>query len=187
MSKVNITHSIGRYTGWQNANNNELQGFSERDRLRFWAKVERGLDAACWLWTASKFAGRGYGQFAFVTPGGASRRKLSLYAHRVAWTLTHGPIPVGVSVCHTCDNPSCVNPAHLFLGTHTDNMRDASAKGRLSIPRIRNRRAQQDAIRRYLEGGVTLEQVGAEFSVHAITVHRWVKEARRQHPRAVAS
>jgi transposase-like protein len=66
-------------------------------------------------------------------------------------------------------------------------MRDASAKGRLSIPRIRNRRAQQDAIRRYLEGGVTLEQVGAEFSVHAITVHRWVKEARRQHPRAVAS
>lgn len=96
---------------------------------RFWAKVDRSGRApahapglgACWLWTACKSAA-GYGFF------GMGDRNMS--SHRVAWMLTSGPIPPGMWVLHRCDNPSCVRPDHLFLGTPTDNVRDMFAKGR---------------------------------------------------------
>jgi hypothetical protein len=65
--------------------------------------------------------------------GDLSQRRI-ITTHRAAWILTNGPIPVGLCVCHRCDNPTCVNPAHLFLGTHQDNMRDAIAKGRFKFP-----------------------------------------------------
>jgi hypothetical protein len=66
---------------------------------------------------------RGYG----VT--GLSNRRV--YVHRLAFELTHGPIPAGSEVCHSCDNPPCLNVEHLFLGTHSENMLDAGRKGRL--------------------------------------------------------
>jgi hypothetical protein len=96
----------------------------------FWAKVDKngGVPAhlpdlrECWLWTASLFVG-GYGRF------GAQR------AHRVSWELHHGEVPEGLFVLHRCDNPRCVNPGHLFLGTQTDNMRDMWAKRRGRRPR----------------------------------------------------
>lgn len=90
---------------------------------RFWSRLERG--PACWEWTGTRRES-GYGE---LQTGSRERRK-RLAAHRVAWELTHGPIPDGMLVCHTCDNPPCCNPAHLFLGTHGDNMRDKCAKGR---------------------------------------------------------
>jgi hypothetical protein len=86
---------------------------------RFWPKVDKSGD--CWVWTASK-NDRGYGHF------GRGGRTVS--AHRVAWELARGPIPEGLWVLHKCDNPPCVNPAHLFLGTPGDNARDREAKGR---------------------------------------------------------
>lgn len=100
---------------------------------RFWEKVDRNgpmhpaLGSHCWLWTASLMMKRGgYGQL---------RDGLStLKAHRVAWELARGPVPTELFVCHRCDTPRCVNPAHLFVGTHLDNMRDCVAKGRNTNP-----------------------------------------------------
>lgn len=88
---------------------------------RFWAKVEK--TATCWLWTGAKYGG--YGR---LNPGKHSG--VPLRAHRVSWELHYGPIPQGMVVCHRCDNPSCVRPDHLFLGSHEDNMLDAVRKGR---------------------------------------------------------
>jgi hypothetical protein len=89
---------------------------------RFWEKVDRTTTPdGCWLWIGSTIGPTHYGQF---------RHGSDVMAHRVAWILAHGPIPEGLCVCHTCDVPLCVNPAHLWLGTNQDNVNDKVAKGR---------------------------------------------------------
>ena len=89
-----------------------------RDRIE--SKIEKDANG-CWLWTGGTYKGYGY----MSTPPGMSR-----LVHRTYWEILNGPIPHKMCVCHTCDTPSCVRPDHLFLGTHTDNMRDRAAKGR---------------------------------------------------------
>lgn len=87
----------------------------------FWDKVEKsGHPDECWEWKAGRH-GEGYGHFR-----GAK-------AHRVAWALTNAqPVPSGMKVLHRCDNPPCVNPKHLFIGTDLDNSNDKITKGRLA-------------------------------------------------------
>lgn len=94
--------------------------------IRFWEKVDRsGGAAACWIWMAADI-GNGYGTFA-ETP---YKRTL---AHRMAWRLSgRAEIPAGMDLCHSCDIRNCVNPAHLFVGTRADNLRDCHDKMRHS-------------------------------------------------------
>lgn len=101
-----------------------VQGFVARPLSeRFWRYVVK--TDGCWIWIGAT-ASFGYGR---IQREGGKQGKADR-AHRVSWLLHYGEIPLGMWVLHQCDEPSCVRPDHLFLGTHTDNMLDMAAKGR---------------------------------------------------------
>ena len=91
---------------------------------RFWSRIKIGKPDECWEWKLGKDKD-GYGRFSYASK--------NILAHRFAWILTNGPIPGILCVLHKCDNPSCCNPNHLFLGTHKDNVEDAQRKRRRAI------------------------------------------------------
>jgi hypothetical protein len=92
---------------------------------RFWEWVNKGGTNECWNWKGAPNVW-GYGQIR-DTNGRYGKKKL---AHRISWIIHNGPIPTNILVLHTCDNPLCVNPNHLWLGTHKDNALDMCKKGR---------------------------------------------------------
>jgi HNH endonuclease len=94
---------------------------SKKTEDRFWPKVAKS--DGCWEWQGSRDH-NGYGIL------GASRHQRARRAHRVSWELHHGPIPEGLDALHHCDNPPCVRPDHLYLGTDVDNARDRVQRGR---------------------------------------------------------
>ncbi len=99
---------------------------------RFWSKVDRKSDDECWLWTARRDKD-GYGQIRIGSEVDGSTQNTR--AHRLSWELANGPIPNKLQVMHLCDTPPCVNPRHLRLGTHKENMADKVQKGRAAVGR----------------------------------------------------
>lgn len=129
---------------------------------RFWLKVNKS-DDGCWEWNAVKNV-KGYGQFSDRNyyAGGKTRG-----AHRWSWEFTYGDIPDGLFVCHRCDNPGCVRPDHLFLGTNSDNQRDSVAKGRAQrrgeqARHVKLNEMQVRVIRR-LEGVLSIKKIAKIF------------------------
>ena len=153
--------------------------FDLTDDERFAAKFVVDPETNCWVWQRG-LGPDGYGSFydRTLTPKGNPRMVRS---HRWSYERYVGPIPPGHEVCHTCDNPSCVNPEHLFTGTHTDNMRDSSAKGRQGHPGDRNGRARLTAddvraIRAAYTGQFgQVSELSRQFGVTTATVSKAIR------------
>lgn len=134
---------------------------SSREADRFWAKVQKTDN--CWLWTGARNE-LGYGSF------GIAGRRTEL-AHRASWRLSAGEIPAGLLVCHHCDNPPCVRPDHLFLGTNQDNVADQIAKGRRPRAHGQNNSnakltdAEVAEIRTRYGPGVRIVDLAAEYGI----------------------
>lgn len=144
---------------------------------RFFKKFTKKHQHECWEWFKGKTTA-GYGMF-------HKDKFTASYAHRISYELHVGPIPKGMCVCHACDNPACVNPSHLFLGTHLDNMRDMNKKGRHAkdgakgeknaasklenndIPKIKN----------LLNNGCSLNSIARKFLVSKKTIFN-IKKGR---------
>ncbi len=130
----------------------------ERFTRRIWPEPNSG----CWLWGGGVNR-RGYGR--------AGKRGI---AHRMVFEHVNGPIPDGMHVCHICDNPSCVNPVHLFLGTHQDNMDDKCRKGRQARgthgPSARLSYAKAAEVRALLASGVGVRKVARLYGVQHTSI-----------------
>lgn len=160
----------------------------DRDKERFWSKVDRRADDECWLWNS----GLGTNGYIYFSVGG--RRGKRILGHRFSWRLHHGhDAPADLCVCHHCDTPACVNPAHLFLGTKADNSRDMARKGRAS--KGSNLRGEEVAtskltwpevrqIRALATRGVTHRDLGRIFRISPTRIglivsgRAWVEEER---------
>jgi hypothetical protein len=133
--------------------------------------------ATCWLWTGAHLE-KGYGRMSVPVEGKTVVRS----THRIAWELYHGPVPDGMLVCHRCDTPACVNPDHLFLGTHSDNHRDSYQKGRRRPPRFvgtgennpsaKLKEADVIAIRKLRGEGIGCAAIARRFGVSEALVRR---------------
>lgn len=140
---------------------------------RLWERVEKRPDG-CWIYTGL-LTPDGYGS---ISKGGHCGRMVR--AHRAAWELERGAIPAGLVVCHRCDVRACCNPAHLFLGTQSDNMQDCAAKGRLStvrfLPKNRgeaNGRAKltRERVEEIRSSPLSASDAALAFGVSRATVH----------------
>jgi hypothetical protein len=144
---------------------------------RFWSKVDKSGD--CWVWTGSRARGRwqGYGR---INAG-----DFVALAHRVSWEIANGPIPTGMLVLHRCDNPPCVRPEHLFLGTSHDNNLDMARKRR-STHGERNAgakltKAMVRAMRAEREAGESVSALAGKYGVSPDSASRILNRRTWKH------
>jgi hypothetical protein len=140
---------------------------------RFWAQVNRSHDAACWLFTGKSLRPSEHPHFAV---DGGKR----IGAHKYSWLLHRGPIPVGAVVCHHCDVPACVNPAHLFLGSQWLNVRDSRLKGhRRGVQKLTE--SQVFEIRASAKVGTAFDLIADAHSISVSSVKRIVSRRGWKH------
>lgn len=145
---------------------------------RFWPKVRQGDADACWPWLAG-VTSQGYGRIYVQDLGGPA------LAHRVAWGLANGVDPGDRLICHTCDNPPCCNPKHLYAGTSADNNGDTVARGRARRAygersgKAKLSAEQLDEIRMLAATGVPQTQIAAAMGVSSSHVSRILSRKRR--------
>jgi len=153
---------------------------------RFWSHVDRRGPDDCWEWQLGRDV-RGYG-FVKITESVNGRDQY--FAHRVAYFLGHGEFPSELGVLHRCDNPPCCNPAHLFVGTQLDNVRDMYEKGRQNRPygdRIWTTKLTEEDVRairsRYRRGvrGCGVEAIARDYGVHHVTINAIVQRRTWKH------
>lgn len=147
----------------------------EERQASFWVKVNK--TDTCWLWTAATTNG-GYGV--------VNHRGVISRAHRLAWEWENGPVPTGMQMCHHCDNPKCVRPSHLFIGTAKENMEDMARKGRSNAPKgercytakISDAEAT-DIRQRFAAGGISKKRLAEEYGLHSSHVGRIINGRKR--------
>ena len=131
---------------------------------RFWDKVDKTDE--CWVWTAGKNS-HGYGAFKIDNK--------TVGAHVISYTLTNGNIPKGIEVCHTCDNPPCVRPDHLWLGTRKENAQDSAHKGRNSHgERHHTSKLSDSQVQQILKDNRSVNEIANDYKVtiQAIWYHK---------------
>jgi hypothetical protein len=143
---------------------------TEHHKTRFWAKVDKRSVTDCWPFTGHRNSS-GYGAFDLPCSDGKWRPRA---AHRVAFVIKNGDIIKGMVVCHTCDNPSCCNPSHLFAGTQAENLSDMRCKGRHPYgEKHGSAKLKEDdvfTIRVLLASGMTQTKVASQYGVARQTI-----------------
>ena len=157
---------------------------SKQDVLRFWSRAALTANPdKCWEWQLSK-THNGYGQFGFVSERG--KLAVNVRATRVAYFLHNGHIDTNLLVCHTCDNPGCINPNHLFQGTQLENMQDCIAKGRFVVNKgeVTSKKLKNEDVFKIFElyqSGEKQSKIGELFDLHQCQVSRIVNGKRWAH------
>ncbi len=164
------------------------QGHNNRSRVgrpvdeRFWENVIKAALDDCWLWTGTK-GHHGYGMMSVGSKRDKSRR--NVFAHRLSYELHYGPIPSGAVIRHTCDNPSCVNPGHLIVGSHQENMRDMVSRNRQTLgtknPQARITADDVRQIRALAASGTIHAEIAPRFGITRSAVTMIVERKRWAH------
>lgn len=129
--------------------------------------------SGCFLWLGAVFK-NGYGQ--------AYADGKNSYAHRVSWEFYRGPIPDGLHVLHRCDTPSCVNPDHLFLGTHQENMADRDRKGRCyKGEKCHQAKLTSEKVFLIREDGRALRKIAADYGINVTSVYHIKRRKNWKH------